>query len=154
MGVDYGTVSKSSGDDGMLTSIKTVPTYYIILEVAGLPQKTRDSLSYYASSQERVAIMHPIAGIEREDEEILISLDLELIDALKKGSKIEIKGYTMQGDEWGCSSVWSSMKLDGKPVPKRNRQDEQDGVRKPATAPAPKSEGKEKPKPESEGRSQ
>lgn len=115
-----GTVSKSSGD-GMLSSISTVPTYYIILKVSGVPKTTLHSLSSNASSQSRVAIMHPIAEMELKDDEIFILLDLELIETLKKGARLEIKDYTMQGDEWGCASDWSQLLLNSKPVPKRNR---------------------------------
>lgn len=147
-----GTVSKSSGD-GMLLSIRTVPTYYIILKVEGVPEQTRNALSWYARSQGRVAIMHPIAAIKLEPDEILVSLDLELIDSIRKDSNLKITGYTMQGDEWGCSSDWIDLLVDGKAIPKRNRNAEQGGDGELATRAEPDSQGDDKPQPESEGRS-
>jgi hypothetical protein len=147
-----GTVSKSSGE-GMLLAIRTVPTYYIILKVEGVPEQTRNSLSSLARFQGRVAIMHPIAAIKLGPDEILVSLDLDLMDSIHKGSNLKIAGYTMQGDEWGCSSDWSELLVDGKAIPKRNRKAEQGGAGEPATRPESDSEGGDKLQPESEGRS-
>lgn len=138
----------------MLLSIRTVPTYYIILKVEGVPEQTRNELSWYAKSQGRVAIMHPIAGFKLEADEILVSLDLALIDTIRKGSTLKIIGYTMQGDEWGSSADWSELLVDGKSIPKRDRKEaEQGGAGQPATRPESKPEGSDKPQPEAEGRS-
>ena len=147
-----GTLSKSSGE-GMLLSIRTVPTYYIILKVEGVPEQTRNALSWYARSQGRVAIMHPIAGLKLEADEILVSLDIELTDSIRKDAKLKITGYTMQGDEWGSSSDWSELLVDGKAVPKRKRTTEQDSAGQPATRSKSDSKGGDKPQPEAEGRS-
>lgn len=137
----------------MLLSVHTVPTYYIILKVERVPEQTRNELSWYARSQGRVAIMHPIAEFKLEADEILVCLDLALIDTIRKGSTVKITGYTMQGDEWGSSADWSELLVDGKAIPKRDRKAELGDTGQPATRPESKSKGSHKPQPEVEGRS-
>ena len=125
------TFFKYVGDDFNLGSAGRSAHYYIILKTSSLTAKERDDLSSTAKIDGFTGLSHPISVVELKAGEMIVQISRPEIKRLKKGSVIELTGYSLSGDEWGTDETFKTLVVDGVEVKKPA---EQGGARQPATA--------------------
>ena len=145
------TFFKYVGDDFNLGSAGRSAHYYIILKTSSLTAKERESLSSTAKIDGFNGLSHPISMVKLKADQMIIQITSPQIKRMKKGSVIELNGYSLSGDEWGTSETFKTLAIDGTEVKKTVAQG---GAEQPATAPESKPEGEKKLKSKPEGISQ
>jgi hypothetical protein len=142
---------EAGGDRLRLASSESPPQYIVILKTNSIDSQNRRSLTSMTQISDCMGVSHMITRLHVEEDEMLVQFSSPKIPELKAGSRLELKGYSLFGDEWGIGATFKSLRVGGKPQP--NGKAEQAAPGQPAIHPESKSEGNQKPQPESEGRS-
>jgi len=145
------TYFEAGGERLRLKSSESAPQYIVILKTNSIDAKTRQSLTSMTRTSDFMGLSHMITKLDILDDEMLIHFSSTKIPKLEAGSKLDLKGYSLSGDEWGISATYKSLSVDGQPQP--NGKAEQAGSGQPATRSESKSDGDKDPNPEAEGRS-
>jgi len=88
------------------------PKYYVLIETESLTSSDRKSLSVEVSS--RIHFTHPMLSNKRKKREILVRIESPQNPLMKKGAKIEVKGYSIEGSDFVIRSSFAEVSVDGK----------------------------------------
>ena len=61
-----------------------------------------------------------ITRLHIDKDEMLVQFSSPKIPELKAGSKLELKGYSLSGDEWGIGATFKGLSVNGTPQPNGN----------------------------------
>jgi len=137
------TYFESGGDRLQLASSESPPQYIAILKTNSIDAQTRKSLTSMTQISDCMGVSHMITRLHLEEDEMLVHFRSPKIPEFKAGSKLQLKGYSLSGDEWGISATFKSLSVDGKPQPNGTAQ-HQAGADQPATASESKPKDKDR----------
>ncbi|WP_435892763.1 hypothetical protein [Oceaniferula spumae] len=94
---------------------KTNARYFLVLSTTNLTKEQRDKITSYGRNANFAPKILNEFTTFLEDDEVIVMVQSERIKHLKVGSKVQVEGYDLAGDEFDIWEKHSSFLIDGKP---------------------------------------
>jgi hypothetical protein len=102
--------------------IITIPAhYFIILKSSSLIYDTRMQLTHQAQEFSPQGPIHPMSKVNLKKDEIVVLIPVSDLKELKKGSRMNLEGYSLSHFTEGLAGTLDSLTIDGQTIKAENK---------------------------------